>query len=41
MVHTGTPVKISNLSITGKPDPRDPQAMRERFVARVLAGLWR
>lgn len=41
MVHTGTPVQISNLSITGKPDPRDPQAMRERFVARVLAELWR
>lgn len=41
MVHTGTPVKITNLSITGKPDPRDPQAMRERFVARVLAELWR
>lgn len=41
LVHTGSPIKISNLSITGKPDPRDPQAMRERFVARVLGELWR
>lgn len=39
-VSSSTPVPIRNLAITGRLDPSDPTAARERFVARVLAALW-
>lgn len=39
-VHSSTPVRIPSLSITGMPDPSDPQVYRDRWVGAVLGGLW-
>lgn len=39
-VHSSTPVRIPSLTITGVPDPSDPQQYRDRWVAAVLGGLW-
>ncbi len=40
-VNSSSAAKIVRLAIRGKPDPHDPQAVRDRYVALVLDELWK
>jgi hypothetical protein len=39
-VHSSTAVIVREIIISGVPDPLDPTAFRDQYVATVLAGLW-
>lgn len=39
--HCGSPMAIESITVRGTPDPRDPARLRDRFVARILGGLWK
>ncbi|MEO6596516.1 MAG: hypothetical protein ABIP94_17330, partial [Planctomycetota bacterium] len=39
-VQSSTAVLVPRLSIQGVPSPNDPQKLRDRYVAGVLAKLW-
>lgn len=40
-VRSSTPIHIRKLTITGKLDPANPAAIRERYVQQALSRLWR
>jgi multidrug efflux pump subunit AcrA (membrane-fusion protein) len=39
-VRSSTPMQVTRLSISGVPSPLDPQQVRDRYVAGVIARLW-
>lgn len=39
-VSSSTPTTVARIKISGRPDPRNPQAYRDRFVAAVLRDIW-